>query len=249
MSGESSEQEQLGGVSANETPGLPLVSELLGILAHDLRNPIAALLSNVGYLNMLGRALPDDVRETIVDLELSIEALGRMTHVLELLAGEVTNSGPRPWTTFALSTVFDALWAPAERAAESHGVRLERTAFGSERVESVESSVQGALSALIHNAIMCAPPRSTVRVSSEIEGENLVIAIEDDGPQLAVPYRGSAFTSRGPVETKGKLEGRYSRGLGLYVAGREVLLARAQLRVQNPARGNRFELVLRRARS
>jgi len=248
MSGKSSDAEHSGGVSPGGTPSLPLVSDLLGILAHDLRNPIAALLSNVGYLNMLGRNLPDDVRETIVDLELSTEALARMTHVLELLAGDLTNAAPRPWTTFSLSTALDALWPPAERAATSHGVRVERTA-ASERVESSEGSLQSALSALIHNAIMCAPPRSVVKISSFIEGDHVVIAIDDDGPQLAPSYRDLAFTPRGPIETKGKLEGRYSRGLGLYVAGREALLARATLRVQNPPRGNRFELVLRRAKN
>lgn len=229
---------------ANDPAGPALLSDVLGILAHDLRNPIAALLSNVGYLNMVGRGLPEDVRETIGDLELSVEALARMMGVLELLAGEVSGLSPaRPPTTFGLDALLDGVWPSADRAAASHGVRLERGPIDADRLSGSDIAAQAALQALLHNAIMCAPQRSTVRVFTRREGDKLVLAIEDDGPALASKYRGTAFSLRGPVDTKGKLDGRYSRGLGLYVAGREARLASAELNVPELPKGNRFELV------
>jgi K+-sensing histidine kinase KdpD len=222
-----------------------LVSEALGILAHDLRNPIAALLSNVSYLNMASGEFSADVRETLADIELSIEALGRMTGVLDLLSAELRESNPaRTKTVFTGGAVLDAIWPAAARAAQSHGLRLVRGPVQPERAVGSESGVQAAVQALIHNAIMCAPARSEVRVSVERRNSEVVFAIEDDGPPLAQPYWDTAFTLKGPSETKSRLDGRYSRGLGLYVAGREASLCGVLLRVAQVPRGSRFEVAL-----
>jgi signal transduction histidine kinase len=236
-----------GGVStpSESRETLPLVSDALGILAHDLRNPIAALLSNVGYLNMAAEDFSADVRETLVDLELSIEALARMTGVLELLAGDLLQAAPRrPAGPFSPALSLDAIWAGAVRAAKSHDLNIAKGLVVPNRAIGSEAGVQIALQALVHNSIMCSPARSTVVVSIESRATQVVIAVEDTGPPLAPIYRRSAFTLAGPTQTKGKIDGRYSRGLGLYVAGREAALSGADLVVADVPRGNRFELVL-----
>jgi K+-sensing histidine kinase KdpD len=233
--------------SSSTSSHTALVSEALGILAHDLRNPIAALLSNVSYLNMASADFSADVRETLADIELSIEALGRMTGVLDLLSSELRETHPvRARVAFSAAAILDAIWPSAARAAESHGLRLERGFVRPERALGSEHGVQAVVQALVHNAIMCAPAGSAVRVSVELLNSEIVFLIEDDGPPLAPAYRDTAFTLRGPSETKSRLDGRYSRGLGLYAAGREAALCGAELRVGHVAKGCRFEVALPR---
>src|SRR5690606_13210231 len=44
-----------------------LIGELLGLLAHDLRNPLSALHSNLGYLDAVLASRDEEVREAIED--------------------------------------------------------------------------------------------------------------------------------------------------------------------------------------
>lgn len=193
---------------------------------------------------MVGRDLPEDVRETIVDIELSVEALGRMTLAVALLGSEFMGGESARAGRLAAEGILDAMWGQAERAALSHGVGLRRGLVERGVCTVVEPHAQGALAGLVHNAIGCCPPGSIVSVSLRAEDGRMIFSVEDDGPALAREFSESAFTLPGQIETKGRLDGRYSRGLGLYVAGRSAELAGAQIVVASVPKGNRFELVL-----
>ena len=65
-------------------PGV--LGDILGLLAHDVRNPLAALSSNVGFLGMISDDLTEDAREAIEDIQLSMEVLGRIADTMEVLS-------------------------------------------------------------------------------------------------------------------------------------------------------------------
>ncbi|OQX67251.1 MAG: hypothetical protein B6A08_16185 [Sorangiineae bacterium NIC37A_2] len=218
------------------------MGEVLGTIAHDLRNPLAALLSNVGYLGMVSRDLPEDIRETIVDIELSVEALGRMTLAVALLGAELTGVDTARGGVHSAEKLLDLVWPQAERAAQSHGVGLRRGPSAKGSCAATEPHAQTALSALVHNAIACCPTGQFVTVSLEARDGTMVFSVEDPGPVLAPEFRESAFTMAGQTTTKGRLDGRYSRGLGLYVAGRSASLAGGTISVVEAPSGNCFEL-------
>ena len=63
-----------------------LISSSLGLFAHDLRNPLSALHSNVSFLGSVLGTGDNDAREALEDVAASSDALGHITDNLELFA-------------------------------------------------------------------------------------------------------------------------------------------------------------------
>jgi C4-dicarboxylate-specific signal transduction histidine kinase len=70
---------------------------------------------------------------------------------------------------------------------------------------------------LLHNTgANVADPRATVRVCQQ--GARVLIEVEDAGEAIAPELRAEAFTLAGQKALKGRLDGRYSRFVGLFAA-------------------------------
>ena len=70
---------------------------------------------------------------------------------------------------------------------------------------------------LLHNTrANVADPQATVRVYQQ--GGRVVIEVEDTGEAIAPELRDLAFTLEGQNALKGRLDGRYSRFVGLFAA-------------------------------
>jgi len=222
---------------------------VLGLLTHDLRNPLAALSSNVGFLNMMDNSFTEEMREALVDVQLSIEALSRIIDSVELISHDLGgHAAPEP-TRLRVADMLKKVLPPVERAAASHGVQVtvEPLDMALERILVGEVYFSRALIALLLNAITAAPPRSTVRLEVvETPGE-VVFRVKDDGEALDPNLADAALSAAGQVDIKTKKAGRYSRGLGLYVVVRCAELAGASLRVGSGSKGSVFDLVAKRA--
>lgn len=216
------------------------VGEILGLLAHDLRNPLAALSSNVGFLNMMRKDMDEDAGEAVDDLQLSIEALSRIIDSLELVSTElreVVPPQPRPETAQAM---LQPGLGQLERAAASHGVGLEVEMgdLAGCRINVSAIPFSRALTALIHNALTVAPSRSKVLVTLAKQGNELLFCVKDDGPALAKELALAALSATGQSSIKTASQGRYSRGLGLYVANRAAALGGGRLDVAEAESGS-----------
>lgn len=220
------------------------VGDVLGLLAHDLRNPLAALSSNVGFLEMMKSELTEDVAEAVTDLQLSIEALGRIIDSLELVSHDLGKGKVPAAMQVRAGSLLAHLRPQAERAADSHGVTLEVQSGPADEEQVFVSEVyfQRALTALVHNAITAAPTRSIVRLEVEREGGALLFRVLDDGAALSPELAEAALTAAGQCEVKTARSGRYSRGLGLYAVARCAELAGAKLRIGETESGSSLEL-------
>lgn len=228
---------------AEEKPSV--LADILGLVTHDIRNPLAALSSNVGFLNMVGEGMTEDAREAVADLQLSIEAMGRIIDSMELVCHDLKSHRPSAPTALSVGSVIRSVRGQAERAAESHGVQLEFdcSAHEADRFIAGEVPFLRALSALIHNALTVAPPRSLVRVSVQVSAAGMSFLVEDSGPRLSEELAETALTAAGQVEIKTAPGGRYSRGLGLYPVARSAELASVKLRFLERESGSAIELL------
>jgi signal transduction histidine kinase len=231
-----------------------LIGELLGLLAHDLRNPLSALHSNLGYLDAVLAARDEEVREAIEDGLVSCDGLSHVIDNVDLFGQALRGSGET--AAQGMATPVSALVAAAvescQAAARSHGLVLQLDGSARQVHASVEAGRElatRALSNLIRNSIQHAPPASTVTVSASIEGSLVKVQVRDCGAAFPDSNRKNAFTAEGQVAAKAR-SGRYSRGMGLYCAELAASLCGAQIEVlaSSEADGNMFELSLRRAR-
>lgn len=231
--------------SVREASGVHL-AKILGLLAHDLRNPLAALSSNVGFLQMVGNELPDETKEAVEDLVLSVEALGRIVDSLEMVGHELADRVPGSPSILEVASLLRAVRPPADRGAASHGVKIHWKSDQGQalRVVANEQPFLSALGSLIHNALTVTPSTSSVTVEISQEDGQASFCVLDDGPELPEELRALVFSAAGQSEFKGERRARYSRGLGLYAVARAAHLAAARLEVRPQPSGSCIALVV-----
>jgi two-component system heavy metal sensor histidine kinase CusS len=197
-----------------------LVSSLLGLFAHDLRNPLSALHSNVSFLGSVLGTADNDAREALDDVAASSDALGHITDNLELFALALDGAKPREAHDFPVRELLREAAQKSRRFAGSYRVSLEVDAdsAGELRGSANREMLQRALSNLVRNAIQHAGESGKVTVRARAEGVDIVVSVLDSGAVLHADAREEAFTPEGQLSTKNVSGGRYSRGLGLYAA-------------------------------
>lgn len=238
-----------GGVVSAEMIDSQLIGELLGLLAHDLRNPLSALHSNLGYLDTVLSTQDGEAREAVEDGVVSCDGLSHVIDNVDLL-GQVLRGGLK--VQRSPSPVAALIAGAVERcqpAARSHGLTLELDAKARQLHAAVDVGrdlATRALTNLIRNSIQHAPPSTTVTVTAMAEGQSVCVQVRDAGAALTGETRDSAFTALGQVAAKTRANSRYSRGMGLYCARLAASLCGAEIRVVSDASGagNIFQLRL-----
>jgi signal transduction histidine kinase len=229
-----------------------LVGGLLGLVVHDLRNPLSALHSNASFLQSARDAPSPDVKEALEDVTASCDALGHIIDNLELLALALRGQRRFEQNSFTVGELVSEALSRARSLATSYGVRVDcAPSPDAELGLTANREMLGrALGNLLKNAIQHAQAGIPVKVSVRLDGERVAVWIEDGGAQVAADFQERAFTAEGQVSAKGLIGARYSRGIGLYAARLAADAAGARVRALPPpsGTGNLFELSIPRVR-
>jgi signal transduction histidine kinase len=236
-----------------------VLGELLGLLAHDLRNPLSALHSNLGFLRSVLGGADTDSQEAVDDGLVSCDGLAHIIDNIDLLGQALQHTEVRhERSAVDIATVIEDVGAAVRSMGQSHGVQIVTSpplAAGNYGDTNRELLFR-ALGNLVRNSIQHSSPGASVWVSATATPEQISIVVTDCGSSLG-GLEGSVFTALGQLASKSVPHGRYSRGLGLYSAGIAAAAAGATVRViaaQAPAGaafqgpGNAFELVVPRAK-
>lgn len=242
---------------------LNIVGRLLALIAHDLRNPLSAIHSNLGFLSSTlaeereaaRGASPDrgeELRDALSDGLISCEGLTHMIDNIEIL-GQVLREASLPSKTVvsAADLVQDTV-GRCLSVADSYGIKLERTRSPSElahaSVVANREQTCKALGNLIRNAIQHSSPGQTVTVAmrwpTEGDRSRLQVVVEDQGTPIDASSLGNLFTANGQVRAKGSSDGRYSRALGLYIARLGAELAGGRVSAETAPNSSNNCLVL-----
>src|SRR6187402_1723812 len=209
-----------------------LVSALLGLFAHDLRNPLSALHSNVSFLGSVLNTPDGEAREALDDVAASSDALGHITDNLELFAMALEGAKPREAHELPIRELLREAAQKSRRFADSYRVTLEVDTESASALRGIANRdmLLRALSNVVRNAIQHAGENGKVTVWARRDGKDVVLAVSDSGLPLAEEVRAYAFSAEGQLSTKNISGGRYSRGLGLYAANIAAEIAGASVR-------------------
>jgi signal transduction histidine kinase len=224
-----------------------MIAELLRLLAHDLRNPLAALHSNLGYLaSVLQNRTEAEEEAALRDAQISCDGLGRLIDSVEVLAYAL--NPPRSLDRGSVDAVraIEEAIALCKPQAESYDVAVVLTPGDPKGdVLTSRSMLTRSLAYLVSNAVQHSPAQGEVTVSVERSDDaRVVISVSDRGTSFDAGSTHEAFTPRGQIDSKSTPRGRYGRGLGLMCAQVCADAAGATLSVAEVDSGNRFLLSL-----
>jgi signal transduction histidine kinase len=195
--------------------------QLMGILGHDLRNPLGAIVAAAGLLRRRsGLSLPASAHVERID-----RAARRMSEMIATLL-DFTRVGFHGRLPIAI--------APSDLGGVAHGIVDElRAAYPDRTIELVidgrahghwDSARMGqVISNLVGNALVHGAPDEPVKVSIDAGGEELWLRVHNAGPQIppeSIPALFEPFR-RGAGRDGTRLGGL---GLGLFIV-RQIVLA------------------------
>jgi K+-sensing histidine kinase KdpD len=187
------------------------IGHVLGLLVHDLRNPAATISANVDFLQEVGVA-DDDSVEALKDMKLGVGELRRGLDMLAWISRWLTGQVPLEAANGDVGMFLERL----ERGDTAVPVTVDVArddqlhAHGAQvAVEVVDLLLQNTLANVVD-------PRAAIRVYQQ--GGRVVIEVQDAGEAIAPELRQAAFTLEGQKALKGRLDGRYSRFVGLFAA-------------------------------
>jgi signal transduction histidine kinase len=171
-----------------ESRRLATLGRVVAGVAHEIRNPIAAMRLKAENAVAAG----DDIARKDRALRIIIEQIGRLEGLLRNLLSSVQRAKP------ILSPVADVTAFLSERIdlfreqAAAHGVALD--AAGTTIDATFDSARIGqAIDNLVLNAIQNTPPGGRISVCAERSGEQLVLSVADTGHGVPEDVRAQLF--------------------------------------------------------
>ncbi|MFK7986773.1 MAG: ATP-binding protein [Sandaracinaceae bacterium] len=190
------------------------VSEMLALVVHDLRNPVATISANVSFVREEGaEALQgdSDLVEALDDVDLAMNDLMRGLEQLAWIARWIGGSKP-----------VEAAGGDVRQAVESALHRIEKTVPVTYADVLGETKYGGAplsrtVELLVRNSLQH-DARGTPRVDVRREEDVVIIEVRDAGRAVGADLREHVFDLDGQQVIKSRPDGRYSRALGLLAA-------------------------------
>ena len=216
------------------------LGETIGRLAHDLKNPLAVVLSNLRFIE--GQLADLDLREAAMESAISAERIARMIDDVAALEPLARGS----YSTEQSSRPLDSIKAALDQAILPQlGSRQLLIDLPAGRVVTDFSLLERIAIAVLEHGLRRTTSRGTLRVAGECNERGFVLRFTDEGAPFSAG-RTPSFLALQLPEVEPPLDGcRSDQGLGLFFAGAAArfLGARCSIVPLAPGPGMVFELV------
>lgn len=219
---------------------LAAVGEMAATLAHEIRNPLAAM---TGALTLLQRGLAGRAAQTgDEDLLGPARIIGEESQRLKRLVADLlafTRVAPtEPSDVDLVTAIQDAVDAARNDPSLAPPVPpVELAIEPGLLVRADPVLLHSALVNVLANAL--AHTREHVRVATAVEGRAVTVRVQNDGPPIEDPIRGRVFEPFFTTRAQGT-------GLGLAIVRRNLAAFDATVELESPPRGASFAIHLRK---
>ncbi|MCZ0738198.1 ATP-binding response regulator [Phreatobacter sp. AB_2022a] len=214
-------------------------AEVLGTVAHDLKNPLGVILGRSEMMRELLELDPPNIERAKSQIEQLRSSVARMTGMIDALlndamldAEDIVLRVADIDTAAVIGAVIDANRPLAERKQQN----LVYSGPASLTGRADPDRIREAIDNLVSNAIKYSPPggRIAVRLSAGPDGHE--VAVSDSGPGLSEEDLGRLFGRFQRLSAK-PTGGESSTGLGLFIARRIIELHGGRIAAEANAEG------------
>lgn len=188
-------------------------AELSRLLVHDLKNPLAALDSNISWMaRHLESSGDTQLREAVDDSQSSAaRLLALVGGLVEIDRAETGNlvATPKP---MVMHQFLDSIAQRHRREAELRNIRLDVQAEPSLEGRLDEQLFTRVIENLVENATRYAGRGGKIHLSAERVDRQLVLAVGNTGSPIPEKLQATLFDKFTTTERRG-----YHQGLGLYL--------------------------------
>ncbi len=217
-------------------------NRLLGMAAHDLRNPLGAIQMYSEFLQQEAADVLDAEQMEFVSIihgssQFMLQLVNDLLDVAKIESGKLElNMEPTDLVFLAEANVKLNAALASRKNIEVRFQASEPSLFA----EIDEAKIEQVLNNLISNAVKFSPPHSRVTVSMSTSGNNALISVDDEGQgipsdeldRLYRPFQRTSVTSTG---------GEESTGLGLAIVYKIVVGHRGRVWVESEVgKGSKF---------
>jgi two-component system, sensor histidine kinase and response regulator len=218
--------------------------ELIEVIVHDLKNPLAAIAANAEFLTM-AREMNEDVRECSGSIASAAENMLRMVHnVLDVSRAEDASLALH-LENIDVAALVQETCSLMERRAEEKRVTLVGEAKSEQLwLRADRDLLRRTLENLIDNAVRYTPGGGKVTMSAVATEGELAITVADEGPGVPPDQRERIFEKYAQLERSvDREQKRFGRGIGLAFVKLAVVSHGGRIWVdENKPHGSRFEL-------
>ncbi len=225
-----------------------LKTEILGTVAHDLKNPLAVILGRTEMLGDMIEVRPPPAEAMHAQIGHIRETARRLTGMIETLIADAMNDAlditvrHEPVDFAGLAREVSQANAPL---AETKGQTLRSAIPAGLTLHGDAERLREAMDNLISNAIKYSPTGAEIVVTVTRDGDETVYAVRDHGPGLSPEDIGRLFGRFQRLSAK-PTAGEGSTGLGLSIVRRiaELHGGRATAETHGDAPGSTFAIRL-----
>ena len=208
----------------------------LGILGHDLRNPIGAATMAARHMVKHSGTDPSQTRLASQIVSTTERATQILNDLLDITRSAFGTDIPIMKAAMDIGPL--GLQIAEEMRTISNGRAIDVNIVGDTSGEWDQTRMGQVLSNLIGNALQYSPENSRILVTISGQANDLLVSVHNDGdpiPPDRIKFIFDAFTRvpSGQVER----EGAMNLGLGLYIAKRIVLAHKGDIGVVSTAEG------------
>jgi signal transduction histidine kinase len=212
------------------------LSEILGALAHELRNPLNAIL---GWASMLSRRadLPEQAMQGLKAIERNSRVQARMIADLLDYAAIIAGEAPLATETIDPYPVVRAALSGVAAAARDAGIAVEAS-FDEQslRVLADAARLEQLIGQLLGNAVRFSERGAAVEVAAQRIGERFRLTVRDHGKGIAPEFLPRLFEPFGRHrQGAGRSPGGF--GLGLAMVKQLAALHAGSVRAESAGAG------------
>lgn len=215
-------------------------NEIIGVVAHDLKNPLTAIMMTASMINRYWHKMkPDDVVQNVRRIEETGERMHKI--ILDLLDVEAIETGTFNLTMeiVDVASLLTATMADFHEAAKEKGIVVHSPTSDSLRTDSTVIAVTADRRALrqvfdnlLSNAIKYSFLNSNVWLEIATLDTHIHVSIRDEGPGLSEGDQALLF-GRFMKLTPRPTAGEHSTGLGLSIVKQLVELMHGRISCQS----------------